>query len=79
MQNITAKEASLADLRDYDVGHYLRVLLQSFAERLRVVFEAEDFQQLFGLDAQRGLFDRPVEEMQLRWIRCLSSTESKRS
>jgi len=56
--------------RDYDVAHYLRILLYSYAERLRVAFGAEDFQQLFRLDAQRGLFDRPVNEMQLRWIRC---------
>ncbi|HEY6542075.1 MAG TPA: DNA polymerase domain-containing protein [Ktedonobacteraceae bacterium] len=75
----SASEAALAERRDYHIGHYLRVLLQSYAERLRVVFEPEDFQQIFRLDAQRGLFDRPMEEMQLRWIRCLSSTESKRS
>jgi hypothetical protein len=36
---------------------------------LRVVFEAEDFSQLFRLDGQQGLFDRPIEQMQLRWIR----------
>jgi DNA polymerase I len=58
--------------RDYNIAHYLRILLYSYAERLRVAFEAEDFQQLFRLDAQRGLFDRPVNEMQLRWIRCPS-------
>jgi len=62
----------LADRRDYDSEHYVRVLRDSYAERLRVVFEAEDFTQLFRLDGQRGLFDRPVEQMQLRWIRCMS-------
>src|SRR5205823_9067858 len=35
-----ASEDALAERRDYDIGHYLRVLLQSYAERLRVVFEA---------------------------------------
>jgi DNA polymerase elongation subunit (family B) len=75
--SLTATGDTLTERRDYDVDHYLRVLRVSYAERLRVVFEAEDFQQLFRLDAQRGLFDRPVEEMQLRWIRCLSSTESR--
>jgi DNA polymerase, archaea type len=60
----------LADRRDYDSEHYIRVLRDSYAERLRVVFEAEDFSQLFRLDAQQGLFDRPIEEMRLRWIRC---------
>jgi DNA polymerase, archaea type len=64
--------APLTERRDYDSEHYVRVLLHSYAERLRVVFEAEDFSQLFRLDGQRGLFDRPIEQMQLRWIRCTS-------
>ena len=63
---------SLTDRRDYDIEHYLRILRDSYAERLRVVFEAEDFSQLFRLDGQQGLFDRPIEQMQLRWIRCLA-------
>jgi DNA polymerase I len=75
--SLTASGDALTERYDYDVDHYLRVLRVSYAERRRAVFEAEDFQQLFRLDAQRGLFDRPVEEMQLRWIRCLSSTESR--
>ena len=62
-----ASTAPLTDRRDYDSEHYVRVLLHSYAERLRVVFEAEDFSQLFRLDAQTGLFDRPIEQMQLRW------------
>src|SRR6266536_2335412 len=61
---------SLTDRRDYDIEHYLRILRDSYAERLRVVFEADDFSQLFRLDGQQGLFDRPIEQMQLRWIRC---------
>ena len=63
---------SLTDRRDYDSEHYLRILRDSYAERLRVVFEAEDFSQLFRLDGQQGLFDRPIEQMQLRWKRCLA-------
>jgi DNA polymerase, archaea type len=62
----------LTDRRDYDIEHYLRILRDSYAERLRVVFEAEDFSQLFRLDGQQGLFDRPIEQMHLRWIRCLA-------
>jgi DNA polymerase, archaea type len=64
--------APLNDRRDYDSEHYIRVLCDSYAEQLRVVFEAEDYSQLFRLDAQQGLFDRHVEQMQLRWIRCLA-------
>ncbi|TMC59327.1 MAG: DNA polymerase [Chloroflexota bacterium] len=56
--------------RDYDVDHYLQVLVTSYAGRLRKAFSAEDFEQLFRLDGQEGLFDRPVEDIEPRWIRC---------
>jgi hypothetical protein len=68
---------SPADRKDYDSEHYIRVLRDSYAERLRVIFEAEDFSQLFRLNAQQGLFDRSIEQMQLRWIRCLSPKAKK--
>jgi len=55
--------------RDYDVEHYLRVLVTSYASRLRKAYAAEDFEQLFRLDEQLGLFDRPVEHIQPIWIR----------
>ncbi len=67
-----ASAPSLIDRRDYDSEHYLRILRDSYAERLRVVFEPEDFSQLFRLDGQQGLFDRPIEQMRLRWIRCIT-------
>ena len=67
----------LTDRRDYDSEHYVRVLLHSYAERLRVVFEAEDFSQLFRMDGQRGLFDRPIEQMQLRRIHCIAPKAKK--
>jgi DNA polymerase elongation subunit (family B) len=56
--------------RDYDVAHYLQVLLTSYVGRLRKAFAPEDFDQLFRADAQLGLFDRPIEAIELRWIRC---------
>lgn len=59
----------VADRRDYDVEHYLQVLVTSYAARLRKAFEPEDFEQLFRLD-QPGLFDQPIEAIQPRWIRC---------
>lgn len=55
---------------------YARVLLNSYASRLAVAFTAEDYRQLFRLDGQMSLFDRPLEAMQLRWIRCPSSASS---
>ena len=56
--------------RDYDVEHYLKVLVTSYASRLRKAYTTEDFEQLFRIDEQLGLFDRPVEEIQPLWIRC---------
>ncbi len=67
-QERTYKE-TVADRRDYDVEHYVQVLVTSYAARLRKAFEPEDFAQLFRLD-QPGLFDQPIEEIQPRWIRC---------
>ncbi len=64
--------ATVADRRDYDVDHYLRVLVTSYAARLRKAFSAADFEQLFRLDDQPGLFDLPIEGIQPRWIRCQS-------
>lgn len=56
--------------RDYDVEHYLRVLVTSYASRLRKAYATEDFEQLFRIDEQLGLFDRPIEHIQPLWIRC---------
>jgi DNA polymerase I len=65
-----SRREEMANRRDYDVDHYLRVLVTSYAARLRKAFEPEDFEQLFRPDGQAGLFDRPVESIQPRWIRC---------
>lgn len=65
-----AQAEVVADQRDYDVEHYLQVLVTSYAARLRKAFTPDDFEQLFRLDGQPGLFDRPVEDIQPRWIRC---------
>jgi DNA polymerase I len=58
------------DRRDYDVAHYIQVLLTSYVGRLRKAFSREDFDQMFRPDAQLGLFDRPIEAIQPLWIRC---------
>ncbi len=63
--------ASIADRRDYDVDHYIQVLITSYAARLRKAFSSEDFAQLFRLESQPGLFDQPVDSIQPKWIRCL--------
>ncbi|HKF93523.1 MAG TPA: DNA polymerase, partial [Gammaproteobacteria bacterium] len=58
------------DRRDYDVEHYIQVLLTSYVGRLRKAFSREDFDQMFRPDTQLGLFDRPIEAIQPLWIRC---------
>lgn len=58
----------VGDRRDYDVEHYLNVLVTSYAARLRKAFAPEDFEQLFRVE-QAGLFDQPVESIEPRWIR----------
>ena len=69
-QSAPSRRAQMAERRDYEVEHYLRVLVTSYAARLRKAFEPDDFEQLFRPDGQAGLFDRPVETIQPRWIRC---------
>jgi hypothetical protein len=58
------------DARDYDVDYYLNVLLNSYAGRLRKAFAPPDWEQLFRLDTQLGLFDRPIDDIQPIRIRC---------
>jgi hypothetical protein len=66
----SSSRAAIADRRDYDVNHYIQVLVTSYAARLRKAFSPEDFAQLFRLESQPGLFDQPVESIQPKWIRC---------
>lgn len=46
---------------NYDVNHYVRVLRESYADRLRKAFNPEDFERLFRAQEQPGLFDVPLE------------------
>lgn len=59
-----------SDSRDYDVAHYVQVLLTSYASRLRKAFAPDDFEQVFRLDDQLSLFDQPIEQIEPTWIRC---------
>ncbi len=63
-------EASAQGARDYDIEHYVRVLKRSYASRLRKGFSPTDFELIFRLDAQLGLFDQPLEQIEPLWIRC---------
>ena len=63
----------IANRRDYDVDHYLGVLVTSYAARLKKAFAPQDFTQLFRVDEQLSFFDLPIEEIQPLWIRCTSN------
>src|SRR5216683_3201606 len=67
---LPSSAGDLKDRRDYDVQHYLRVLVTSYASRLRKAYSTEDFEQLFRIDEQLGLFDQPIEHIHPLWIRC---------
>lgn len=66
---VPPERVSVGNRRDYDVEHYLNVLVTSYASRLRKAFAPQDFEQLFRIE-QAGLFDQPVESIEPRWIRC---------
>lgn len=52
----------------YDAEHYVRVLVENYADRLRKAFSPADFDQLFRVDAQLGLFDSDVAAIAPLWI-----------
>jgi DNA polymerase, archaea type len=58
------EEVLFDDPRDYDIEHYVRSLKDSYAQRLRKAFQSEDFEHLFRLEDQLGLFDRPADQIQ---------------
>lgn len=66
---VSNRSLSANDRRDYDVEHYVQLLVTSYASRLKKAFAPEDFAQLFRLDAQLGMFDRPIESIEPLWIR----------
>jgi DNA polymerase elongation subunit (family B) len=67
---LPSHRSDMKNRHDYDVEHYLRVLVTSYASRLRKAYATADFEQLFRTDEQPGLFDRPIEHIQPVWIRC---------
>ena len=69
VQTASTRYADRAERRDYDVNHYLQVLVTSYAARLRKAFSPQDFEQLFRADGQSGLFDEPVEDIEPKLIR----------
>jgi DNA polymerase, archaea type len=49
-----------ADLRDYDVDHYARVLRETYAARLARAFTAADYEALLADPDQMSLFTPPI-------------------
>jgi len=57
------------DPRDYDSEYYIRLLRTSYAARLRKAFAPGDYERLFRLEEQPGLFDQPVALIEPLWVR----------
>ncbi len=73
---LSPHRSAIANRRDYDVEHYLHVLFTSYAARLRKAYPPDGFEQLFRMDEQLGLFDRPIEQIQPNWIHCSTTPPS---
>jgi len=56
-------DATAPDPRDYDVEYYVRLLRDSYAERLARAFTPRDFDIVFAHTDQLALFVSPVEEV----------------
>lgn len=54
----------------YHVPHYQEALVSSYASRLRKAFAPADFDQLFRVSQQIGLFDMPIADISPLWIVC---------
>ena len=57
------ESAPAPDPRDYDVDYYVRLLRDSYAERLARAFTPEDFEIVFADPDQLALFVAPVERV----------------
>jgi DNA polymerase elongation subunit (family B) len=51
------------DPRDYDAGHYARVLRETFAARLERAFTPEDYDALFADPGQLSIFAPPIDSI----------------
>ncbi|MBO0778810.1 MAG: ribonuclease H-like domain-containing protein [Ktedonobacteraceae bacterium] len=73
---ITIRHADVAHRRDYDIEYYIRLLITSYAARLRKALDSTDFEQLFKANTQLSLFDmdKPIEDIQPIWLRCTPPT-----
>jgi DNA polymerase I len=53
-------DVAIADPRDYDTEHYVRLLRETYASRFARAFTPDDFATLFGDPDQLSLFGRPI-------------------
>lgn len=64
----SGQQAPDASLPPYDTEHYVRVLIENYAGRLRKAFRPADFDQIFRPVAQLGLFDLDSAQIAPLWI-----------
>jgi DNA polymerase elongation subunit (family B) len=65
----SVEESTTADLRDYDVEYYVRLLRTTYAERMARAFTAEDFGVVFADPDQYALFAPPVAAVRTVLVR----------
>lgn len=61
--DVPEDDTATPDPRDYDVEYYVRLLRDSYAERLARAFTPRDFDIVFASPDQLALFVSPVEEV----------------
>ncbi len=67
-QTAGLSDCQTAGLLNYDPEHYIRILINNYAGRLRKAFDPNDFAQIIRIDGQASLFDAPISTIQPRWI-----------
>jgi DNA polymerase elongation subunit (family B) len=61
-------DSDAPDPRDYDVEHYLGVLVRSYASRLAPAFRRDDWEHVFRISDQLGLFEPSLASLELRRV-----------
>ena len=63
-RSVLVPDEALEERADLDVQLYLDLLVGTYAARLRKAFAPGDFERLFRLEGQDGLFDTPIEHIE---------------
>jgi DNA polymerase, archaea type len=59
----------LENATDYDAQHYIELLTRVYAQKLKLAFDDQNFDQVFRNSAQENLFDAPAHELVVHWVK----------